>query len=413
GTRSDSRRSGAPTTASRRSVLRATGGTVGSAGLLSTVGDAGTAAARTAEQRRNGWAVDLPRRVRAMTRNLGLGARLYGFVDTDTRRVDPRQVYERYRQVRESAPAERMRAIAAGIADDLPAVVGLQEVARVQRGPNDYTGGSTPNAEREVYDFLTLLTDGLARELERYDFDVGYRVAATSRNLDEEFPAEAPGGERFDVRLTDRDVVLVRDDLATRQTDTGNYALNVSAVLQDGTRVTVTRGYALAGIALEGAPFTFVTTHLAVASDVVREAQAAELAAVVEQREGPVVVAGDLNTTPTGDRSAAYERLVEGRLRDVWAATTDDPGPTCCQGELLRNDRSRLGIRVDMIMTAGPVMPLAAWRTDTEPGDRITVTTPDGEARLWPSDHAGVVADVRVEPRSRNPLAALRGLLFG
>jgi hypothetical protein len=389
---------------SRRWVLRAAGGATG---VGVTVG---TVAARQPDE---GWSVPLPRNVRVATRNLGLGARLYGFVNTDTLRIDPQQVYERYQQVRSTAPPERMRAIAGGLADELPAVVGLQEVARIRRGPNDYTGGSEPNAGQEVYDFLDLLTTALDEELERYDFDVGYRVAAVSRNLDEEFPAEGPDGERFDVRLTDRDVVLVRDDLVVRGTDDGTYGLNVSATLEDGTRVSVRRGWALARLELEDARFTFVTTHLAVASRLVREAQAAELAGVVGRRDGPVLLAGDLNTTPEGDQSAAYERLIDSGLQDVWAAVTDDPGPTCCQGELLRNERSRLGIRVDHVLSAGPVVPLAARRTDIDPDARIEATTPDGEARLWPSDHAGVVADVRVEPRTRDPVPVLRGLLFG
>ncbi|MFB6168094.1 MAG: endonuclease/exonuclease/phosphatase family protein [Haloferacaceae archaeon] len=398
--------------ASRRSVLRAAGGVAGSLGLAG-VADPAAATTRQSDDAPDGWSARLPRNVRVATRNLGLGARLYGFVDTDSLRLDPMEVYERYQQVRSSAPEARMEAIAAGLAEELPAVVGLQEVVRVRRGPNDYTGGSEPNAGQEVYDFLDLLTAGLEQALDRYDFDVGYEVAAVSENLDEEFPAEGPDGERFDVRLTDRDVVLVRDDLTARRTDDGNYALNVSAVLEDGTRVSVTRGYALAEVEFEGAPFTVVTTHLAVASRIVREVQAAELAGVIERREGPVILAGDLNTTPEGDQSAAYERLVDSGLRDVSAALTDEPGPTCCQGELLRNDRSWLRIRVDHVMTAGPVVPLAARRTDTDPEDRIEAVTPDGAEQLWPSDHAGVVADVRVEPRTRNPAAVLQGVLFG
>lgn len=397
---------------SRRSVLRAAGGAAGVAGLTAATGTAaaGTATGRQSDGR---WSAPLPRNVRVVTRNLGVGARLYGFVDTNSLDIDPLQVYERYRQLRTSAPGTRMRAIACGLADELPAVVGLQEVARVRRGPSDYTGGSDPNARREMYDFLDLLTTALDDELDRYDFDVGYEVAAVSRNLDEEFPAESPDGERFDVRLTDRDVVLVRDDLDVRRTDDGSYSLNVRATLDDGTRVSVTRGWALATVELADARFTFVTTHLAVASRLVREVQATELAGVVGRREGPVLLAGDLNTTPVGDQSAAYERLVDGGLRDVSAAVTDDLGPTCCQGELLRNQRSRLGIRVDHVMSAGPVVPLAARRTDTDPEDRVAAVTPDGEVRLWPSDHAGVVADVRVEPRTRDPAALLRGLLFG
>lgn len=397
---------------SRRSVLRAAGAAAGGVGLLGTASPASASGAGTGDDD-TAWSTRLPRQVRVATRNLGLGANLYGFIDRETLEIDPSQVYDRFEQVRSSAPAARMRAVAAGIAADLPAVVGLQEAALVRRGPNDYEGGSEPNAGTVVFDFLELLREGLAAELERYDFDVGYEVAAVSRNVDEEFPAEGPDGERFDIRLTDRDVVLVRDDLAVRETAADTYSLNVSAPLEDGTQVSVTRGYALAEVAVEGAPFTFVTTHLAFGSRVVRESQAAELSGLLAAREGPVVLAGDLNTTPEGDRSGAYRRLVENGLTDAWAVTREEPGPTCCQNARLRNDRSRLGIRVDMVLTGGPATSLAARRWDVDPESRFTAETPDGETRLWPSDHAGVVADVLVEPETRDPLAVLRGLLFG
>jgi hypothetical protein len=393
---------------SRRSVLRAAG-TAAGAGAL--VGSAGRGAAR-GQVDGEPPSVRLPRRVRVATRNLGLGARLYGFVDTETRSIDAEAVYDRYRQVRASAPAARMRAMAAGVADDLPAVVGLQEAARIRRGPNDYTGGSEPNAGTAVFDFLALFREGLARELDRYDFDVGYELAAVSDNVDEEFPAEGPDGERFDVRLGDRDAVLVRDDLTVEGTETGTFGLNVTAPLDDGTQVSVERGYALAALELAGAPFTFATTHLAVGSRVVREAQAAELSAALADRES-VVLAGDLNTTPDGDRSAAYRRLVDGGLTDAWAATRDEPGPTCCQNPQLRNDGARLGVRIDHVMTGGAATPLRVRRRDIDPESRVTASTPDGEVDLWPSDHAGVVADVRIEPTSRDPLAVLAGLFPG
>jgi hypothetical protein len=391
---------------SRRSVLRAVGTATGAGAL---VGSAGRGAARG---RIDGGSPStrLQRRIRVATRNLGLGARLYGFVDTETRSIDAETVYGRYQQVRASAPAARMRAMAAGVADDLPAVVGLQEAARVRRGPDD--GGAEPDAGTTVFDFLALFRDGLARELDRYDFDIGYELAAVSDNVDEEFPAEGPDGERFDVRLSDRDAVLVRDDLTVEGTETGTFGLNVSAPLDDGTQVSVDRGYALAVVAATGAPFTFATTHLAVGSRVVREAQAAELSAVLADRES-VVLAGDLNTTPGGDRSATYRRLVDGGLTDAWAATRDGPGPTCCQNPQLRNDGSRLGIRIDHVMTGGAATPLAVRRRGVGPERRITASTPDGEAELWPSDHAGVVADVRVEPATQDPLAVLAGLFPG
>jgi endonuclease/exonuclease/phosphatase family metal-dependent hydrolase len=207
----------------------------------------------------------------------------------------------------------------------------------------------------------------------------------------------------------------VRDDLDVLGTDTGNYSIAVRTALEDGTRIAVDRGYAQARVELAGAPFTFLTTHLESVAESIRVGQATELAGVVRGIDGPVIVAGDLNTTPDGDQSAAYRRLVGGRagLTDAWAATRDDAGPTCCQNATLRNEQSGLGIRVDMVLTGGAATPFAIRRTDTDPTDRVLATTPEGQARLWPSDHAGVVADVLVEPTTRDPWPVLRGLLFG
>jgi endonuclease/exonuclease/phosphatase family metal-dependent hydrolase len=399
----------------RRALLRSAGAAAtGAAGLAA---GAGTAAAEHPADRRRGreavrWNATLPLRVRVATWNLGLGTPLYGFVDRDSRSVDPRQVYDRFRDVIGSAPATRMRAIGRRIADDLPAVVGLQEAALIRRGPNDYTGGSTPNADRVAVDFLAQLRTGLDEALSRYDFDVGYEVAVVGENADEEFPAEGPDGERFDVRLTDRDVLLVRDDLAVRGTETRNYTLNLSVPLDDGTQVSAARGYALAEVERDGARFTVATTHLEVASATIREAQAAQLAGRLDRVDGPALLLGDLNTTPDGDRSTAYDRLVGSGLTDVWAATTDSDGPTCCQNPDLRNEESRLGIRLDMVLSGGPVVPLSTRRQVTRPDERVTAITESGTERLWPTDHAAVVADVRVEPRTDSVLASLRSLLL-
>ena len=399
----------------RRALLRGAGAAAtGVAGLAAGVDTAAAdhPADRLRHQRRasSRWNATLPLRVRVATWNLGLGTPLYGFVDRDSRRVDPRQVYERFQDVLESAPATRMRAIGRRIAADLPAVVGLQEAALIRRGPNDYAGGTTPNADRVAVDFLVELEAGLDAALDRYDFDVGYEVAVIGENADEEFPAEGPDGERFDVRLTDRDVVLVRNDLAVHGTETRNYTLNVRVPLDDGTQVSAARGYALAEVERDGARFTVATTHLEVASETIREAQAAQLAGRLDRVDGPTVLLGDLNTTPDGDRSAAYDRLVGSGLTDVWAATNDGDGPTCCQHPDLRNDESRLGIRLDMVLSGGPVVPLSTRRGLTRPAERVTEITGSGTERLWPTDHAAVVADLRVEPRTDSVLASLRSL---
>lgn len=348
-----------------------------------------------------------------MTRNLGLGIRLVGLLNRDVRQIDPEFVHHRYREVLDSAFPTRAEALAAEIADARPALVGLQEVALVRtQDPGDYAGGSTPNAAHVEVDFLRTLLLALRQELADRSADIGYRPVVTVTNADEELPAQRPDGTRFDVRLTVRDAVLARDDVRVRSTETANYGVVPSVVLGDGTRVTLRRGYCLARVAVGGTPFTFANTHLEVVSSVFRSAQASELLGRLAAVDEPVVLVGDFNTGPdTPD--ATYRTLTE-EFRDAHAAAVADPGPTCCQFAKLRNDRSRLGRRVDLVLCRGTVEPLDAYRVGHEPSSRVSVSGDgDGNESVWPSDHAGVVADLRVAASPANPVALVKALLSG
>lgn len=168
------------------------------------------------------------------------------------------------------------------------------------------------------------------------------------------------------MRLTVRDVVLARSDVAVRATETDNYGIAPGITLQDGTRITVKRGYCLARVVVGATPFTFVNTHLAVTSALFRAARASvlleRLAAVTE----PVVLVGDFNTGPhTPDNT--YRTLTD-EFRDAHAAAVADPGPTCCQFAALGNDQSRLGRRVDLVLVRGPIEAVAGYRVGHEHG---------------------------------------------
>ena len=329
---------------------------------------------------------DIPRSVSVYTQNLGLGTRLSRLIDVRTGTVDPENVYQRFRDVQRSGVRERMAAVAAEIATEGPALVGLQEAALVRRGPAD--GDDDSNAETVAVDFLAELTDALAA-VDGPD----YRVASVVTNADEEFVAEScECADRFDLRLTDRDAVLVHEDVTVESTETANYALNAQLTLRDGRTIVATRGYALVEARLDGSPLTFVTTHLSSTSSDIREAQAAELAERVDSLDRPVVVTGDVNSAPSDGEQSAYG-LLTGTLRDAWRG---DGGATCCQFSNLTNEESRLGRRIDVVLYRGAVEPRGSRRVFHDPESRVT-TTVDGETvQRWVSDHAGVVADLVV-----------------
>jgi len=65
------------------------------------------------------------------------------------------------------------------------------------------------------------------------------------------------------------------------------------------------------------------------------------------------------------------------------------PASTCCQESFLLNPGSTLSRRIDLVLVRGDFAVLGIDVVGGESSDR----TPSG---LWPSDHAGVVATLRL-----------------
>ena len=98
---------------------------------------------------------------------------------------------------------DRAGAIAAQVAAHRPDLIGLQEAVLVRtQSPQD--GPATP-ATTVAVDYVQILLDALAARGQRYE------VVVQSINFD----AELPSALGFDVRHTDRDVILARIDAKT------------------------------------------------------------------------------------------------------------------------------------------------------------------------------------------------------
>src|SRR3954452_21115858 len=105
----------------------------------------------------------------------------------------------------------RAGALADEIAQAGPDVVGLQEVTLWRdQTPGDLLTQPVPNATGAAFDFLAILRGELSAR------GVPYVPVATSTGADVEFPRQGPGSGVIDLRLTDRDVLMVRADLADR-----------------------------------------------------------------------------------------------------------------------------------------------------------------------------------------------------
>ncbi len=354
-----------------------------------------------------------PATVTVMTRNLYLGADINRPVRAASGRTGPAALValglannEVRKIVDETDFAVRSRLLAAEIATARPDVVGLQEVALWRSGPLQLDQPGRLNASTVDYDFLSMLLTELARR------QVSYDVVQAQEESDVEGPAflgnPRAGTARLarDVRLTLRDVILVRTaaGITVRDRGSGQYAARIQIELA-GIPYRYIRGFAWADLKIGKTRFRFVTTHLESRSADVNLAQADELlAGPAGVRPGLTVIACDCNSDPqdqtvapsdTVPAAAAYTRLTSsGGFADAWLAQRLPAGPgfTSWMGETLRDPTAQLSRRIDLVLARG-LRPeqLAACRaevTGNEPADR------DPGTGLWPSDHAGVVVQI-------------------
>jgi hypothetical protein len=75
---------------------------------------------------------------------------------------------------------------------------------------------------------------------------------------------------------------------------------------------------------------------------------------------------------------------------DAWiVARPGENGFTCCQAEDLLNPLNLASERIDLVLFRGDFGVMAADILGEDPADRT-------ESGLWPSDHAGVAATLRL-----------------
>jgi endonuclease/exonuclease/phosphatase family metal-dependent hydrolase len=335
------------------------------------------------------------------TRNLYVGVDLSRLFGAGTLAEVRRVAGELLAELRSHPFAARMGAVADEVAATRPDVIGLQEAALVRsQQPGDFADAPYPNATDVVVDLLDLLSSALeSRRL-------SYEVAAATVTTDLEVPADVDG-DRIDVRLTDRTAILVREGVETGGTRTGTFdAAHTFPVSSAG--VLVRRGYCLAAVTAGDAAPVVATAHLESTDAEVRRRQAAELRKLLPT-DRPVLLAGDFNSGP-GGRTDAYDSLTE-TFADAHAALRPaEEGPTCCQSPDLRNERSLLSRRVDAVLSRG-ARPAAVERVGADPEERVPAEVDGETVRVWPSDHAGVVATLAVPTatRSSTPTATSTG----
>jgi hypothetical protein len=331
--------------------------------------------------------------ITVMTQNLYIGTDLNPILSATTFPQLLGATGASYLQMQASDFPARARALAKVIGAAQPDVVGLQEVSLIRIGP----GLDPAPATTVTYDYLAILLQALqARGLH-------YAVAGIATDFDLEVPALLPGG-LTDVRLTDREVMLVRADLNRDRPSISNvqssrYATNLSLVTLGGP-VTLYRGWVSADVSLKGQDkkVRVVTTHLEPFHAGVQMAQGQELLAGPGRTALPVIFMGDYNSNADGiPVPPTYATLIAAGLQDAWLlANPCRPGYTWGQAADLLNPTSTLSERLDLVLLqAGSGKPPLSFMVDDAKvvGARPANKTPSG---LWPSDHGGLVVSVEI-----------------
>jgi endonuclease/exonuclease/phosphatase family metal-dependent hydrolase len=332
--------------------------------------------------------------LKVMTRNIYLGAHIAPHVAVSSLPELIAAGTALFETVKSTDFPVRAKLLAAEIVAFAPHLVGLQEVSlwRTQT-PSD--GGFTPNAQDVAFDLLSTLLDELDRQ--------GGKYAAVSvvENFDGEIPIHGASGP-IDLRLTDRNVILARTDLrptelAISNAQFGNFATNASVshpILGD---VTILRGWTAVDVTRHAFHLRLVNTHLEAISPTIQVAQANELLAGPLNTEMATVLTGDLDSdaygkgTPGQTDTPTYQNMLAAGFIDAWPSDrTQEASDTCCQAEDLLHAESLLSERIDFVLTSGAISSQNAARVGANPDDKTS-------SGLWPSDHAGVAAVLRLQ----------------
>jgi len=285
----------------------------------------------------------------------------------------------------------RAEAIAQQVARRGPDVITLQEVTLIQRqSPGDAIGGGLIPATEVVADYLKILLAALEHQ------GAHYAVASLSSDVDVEVPVPTGPGTFDDIRLTDRDVILLRTDLPPGYLQATNPQKgNYTAALPLPIGVAVLRGWCSIDLQVRGRAFRVINTHLEDALPAplpdIQGFQAYELLTGPANTNLPVILAGDFNSDANGNYGPTVYPLLTtvGGFTDAWSvARPGVPGLTWGHDEFLADPSVLFSLRIDYILYRGS----AFHASDAETIDLMIRAFPP----LWFSDHAAVTAKLDI-----------------
>lgn len=361
-------------------------------------------------------------KIKVMSRNIYLGADIFPVLaaaqDPNPVAV-PMAVTNVFQTVQQTNFPERAQALAAEIERRNPDVIGLQEVStwRTQI-PGDFLIGNPTPASDVAYDYLDILLANLEAK------GLHYSVAVSVDNADLELPMivgmEADGMTPIfgDLRLSDRDVILVKNskNISYSTTIANNFTVNgITSV--GGTNIEFTRGYTMADINVRGADYRFVNTHLETGGSepyiTLQAIQMNELMQVIEATtpsDTPVILLGDFNSSPNDQPFTStsgipgldglplvppYLQAVGTGYLDLWLSKPKaKDGFTCCFDGNVSDEDAALYERIDHIFFNPKDREINKLKIKLVGQSNADMTDESG---LYPSDHAGLFGKIKLE----------------
>jgi hypothetical protein len=334
--------------------------------------------------------------LKVMSQNMYFGAPVEPIIGAPDPLSAAMAVADAWNTVIQTDFPSRASAMADEIAMAMPHLIGLQEVAILRTEP---AFDPTSEATTVFLDFLEILLDELDARGAHYD------VAVELTTTDVEFP-------KFDgwdgqtpilsgVRLTDRDVILARQDVAVSDPAAALYSnwFGPHAPVPVPIPVDVYRGWSAVTATVDGRDIRFVNTHLESEDQqglhAIRSAQAYELMLVLGAEALPLIVVGDFNSGPgrpvSEDEVPAYSMMLDGGYMDLWSdgISPKGRGDTCCHAGDLSNRKPMMDQRIDLVLYRNFELGRRSLAWSSLVNEKRQDLVRHG---TWSSDHAGVIS---------------------
>ena len=324
-----------------------------------------------------------PQDLKVMVRNVYLGADLIPLAAAPNRDAFEQAAAQRFQTVQSNDFATRAKALAAEISKDKPDLIGVQEAAIWRRGADGVKDGSTTPATQVVYDSTALLLKELAARHTKYKVAVGR----------DWFDFEAPTALGYDLRITQRNVILVRvgSKVKVRRKFSGQFRNHFDPPTPVGVAQQL-RGWVGVDATLAKKKFRFVSTHLEAYSPAIADQQMNQLVkpgGPLASKKRRSILVGDFNSAPGSNANSRGAERKDNAYDSAIGAGFYNPLPkrkTCCFAEDLHSTADRLETWIDHVLVRPRVS-----------APRSGIVGTKQVAGLYPSDHAGITATLRLK----------------